>query len=490
MATLGTGILPALVILASHCLLRYTCASSLGAAEPVPSESRSLRRQLNSQSSSEAYVTLLYGEEYLLGVRVLGQSLRNSKTERDYVVLCTEDVSESNKLVLRSDGWIVKSVQSLANPYKGFPSFLVKVFTKLLIWTLTEYKKVIYIDSDAIVLRNIDHLFHCGNFCVAYRHSDLFNTGVLVLDPSQEVFNDMSNKLGVLGSYTGGDQGFLNVYFNEVKYTTMFNKNTSKPDEGYMRLPAGYNADVGIYYTVTEWRIPQEELMILHYTLGPVKPWKWWSYPLFELNWQWLSLRTMLPSSCSEACPSWNYMYMELLPLVIFGLFVISARVWSPYCYRVFEHRIVIQLCVFTNPINGWLASAYHINAVFGSWYLAFNMVPSTIWPVHGWVVHSMWFFFLLILFYFPYCHIAHVVGQRHGQQKLEHIFTIKQETFIWMFVSFTFYIIGICIVWAVSPFLACFKSIIVFVMLGLVFSNWVGGRLVSVWFGFKYMSC
>lgn len=32
--------------------------------------------------SSQAYVTLLYGESYFLGVRVLGQSLRESGTSR------------------------------------------------------------------------------------------------------------------------------------------------------------------------------------------------------------------------------------------------------------------------------------------------------------------------------------------------------------------------------------------------------------------------
>ena len=473
--------LAVLVLGALCCLLSHTCASPWGAATLEDSES--LSRQ--SPGSSEAYVTLLYGEEYVLGVRVLGQSLRNSNTERDYVVLCTEDVSESIKSVLRSDGWIVKSVQSLANPYKGFPSFLVKVFTKLLIWTLTEYKKVIYIDSDAIVLRNIDHLFRCGNFCVAYRHSDLFNTGVLVLDPSQEVFNDMSNKLGVLGSYTGGDQGFLNVYFNEVKYHTLFNRNTSKPDEGYMRLPAGYNADVGIYYTVSQWRIPQEELMILHYTLGPVKPWRWWSYPLFSLNWQWLRLRAMLPSHC-EICV-WNFVYW--LPMLILGILYISSRAWFPCYNTVIEQRIVKPLVAHIDPINGPLAlpSVFHIITTIGSWYLAFKVVPSTMWPVHAWIVHGIWFFFFLILFYFPYCHFAHVVGQHRGQQKkLEPIFTARQETLIWIFMLITYYIIGLYIIWGISHFSTSFKSFVIFIVLSLVLSRCIAGRLISIWFGFK----
>lgn len=467
------------------CLLSLNCVSPSEPTAPEHTDALSPRDQA-SQRSSEAYVTLLYGQEYALGVRVLGQSLRNTNTDRDYIVLCTEDVSESTKAVLRSDGWIVKSVQSLANPYEGFPSFLVKVFTKLLIWTLTEYKKVVYIDCDAIVLRNIDHLFRCGNFCVAYRHSDLFNTGVLVLDPSQEVFKDMTSKFGVLDSYTGGDQGFLNVYFNEVKYHTLFDRNRSKPDGGYMRLPAGYNADIGIYYTVSKWRIPQEELMILHYTLGPLKPWRWWSYPLFDLNWEWLRLRAMLPSHQNEVC-IWNFVYW--LPLLLLGTLYISSKVWFPYYNTIVEQRIALPLITYVDPINGVLAlpSVFHIVATLGSWYLAFSVVPSTIWPVHGWIVQGIWFFFFLFLSYFPYCHFVHVVGQLRGQQKrLERIFTAKQETLMWMLVLVTFYFVAIYVIWGIAPFSACFRAVIVSVVLGFVLSRCVSGRLVTVWFGFK----
>jgi hypothetical protein len=40
-------------------------------------------------TTKEAYVALLYGEEFLLGVRVLGQSLRDSGTKRCVQMLFT-----------------------------------------------------------------------------------------------------------------------------------------------------------------------------------------------------------------------------------------------------------------------------------------------------------------------------------------------------------------------------------------------------------------
>lgn len=45
------------------------------------------------QSTPEAYVTLLYGDEFLLGVRVLGKSIRDTGSTKDMVVLVSDGVS-------------------------------------------------------------------------------------------------------------------------------------------------------------------------------------------------------------------------------------------------------------------------------------------------------------------------------------------------------------------------------------------------------------
>lgn len=52
------------------------------------------------RSESEAYVTLLYGDEFLLGVRVLGKSIRNTGSKKDMVVLISDGVSDYSKNLL------------------------------------------------------------------------------------------------------------------------------------------------------------------------------------------------------------------------------------------------------------------------------------------------------------------------------------------------------------------------------------------------------
>lgn len=54
-----------------------------------------------SESTKEAYVTLLYGDEFLLGVRVLGKSIRDTGSNKDMVVLVSDGVSDYSKKLLK-----------------------------------------------------------------------------------------------------------------------------------------------------------------------------------------------------------------------------------------------------------------------------------------------------------------------------------------------------------------------------------------------------
>lgn len=51
--------------------------------------------------SGKAYVTLLYGDEFLLGVRVLGKSIENTGTTEDRIVLVSDGVSDYAKKLLQ-----------------------------------------------------------------------------------------------------------------------------------------------------------------------------------------------------------------------------------------------------------------------------------------------------------------------------------------------------------------------------------------------------
>lgn len=63
------------------------------------------------------------------------------------------------------------------------------------------------------MVKNIDDLFKCRKFCANLKHSERLNSGVMVVEPSETVFNDMVDKIKTTASYTGGRTDFLGVNF-------------------------------------------------------------------------------------------------------------------------------------------------------------------------------------------------------------------------------------------------------------------------------------
>ncbi|ESW15943.1 hypothetical protein PHAVU_007G116100 [Phaseolus vulgaris] len=260
-------------------------------------------QSLGSERSDVAYVTLLYGDEFLLGIRVLGKSIRDTGSNKDMVVLVSDGVSDYANNVLKADGWIIEKISLLANPNQVRPTRFWGVYTKLKIFNMTDYKKVVYLDADTIVVKNIEDLFKCGKFCANLKHSERLNSGVMVVQPSAAVFNDMMSKINTLPSYTGGDQGFLNSYYSGFPNAHIFEPNLTpemlenRPVPEMERLSTLYNADVGLYMLANKWMVDENELRVIHYTLGPLKPWDWWTSWLVKPVDAWQNVRQQLEES-------------------------------------------------------------------------------------------------------------------------------------------------------------------------------------------------
>jgi alpha-N-acetylglucosamine transferase len=217
-----------------------------------------------------AYVTMICGgDAYGPGVEALGNSLRATGSGESRVVMATSDVSPPMRQRFAAEGWIVRDVDPVANPSpessRLFPRF-EQTFTKLRAWELTEYDKVIFLDADTIVLRNLDRFFERPGFAAApdFFFADRFNSGVMVLDPSAQVFAEMMRKLGSATSYDGGDQGFLNDFYPDWYAMPVAN-----------RLPAGCNMHHFVFQFLHAHPTLRgsflEEVYVVHYTLQ--KPW-------------------------------------------------------------------------------------------------------------------------------------------------------------------------------------------------------------------------
>lgn len=268
-----------------------------------------------------AFVTLLYSDDFVLGVRTLGQSLRETQDKArlniEHLVLVTPRVGLETRQVLLDEGWKVKEVPEHKNPNNNYAERLHGVYTKLEIFRLTEYHRVVYLDADTTLLENVDELFLCGPFCAVMRHSELINTGVIVTEPSDALHTDLSKKVGEgMYSYTGGDQGFLNSYYQDYAACPYFEpmKQIGLGSDGSKcrRLPHRYNGDWpiamlnGQLEMVRTKNSMQEEFgefrrsRILHYTVGAFKPWDWYAAAIFPFTYHWTTAAARLPKTSKD----------------------------------------------------------------------------------------------------------------------------------------------------------------------------------------------
>jgi alpha-N-acetylglucosamine transferase len=217
-----------------------------------------------------AYVTMLCnGDGYLPGVETLGKSLVASVSTKAMVVLVTPDIGLSSRERLTTQGWEVRGVDPIASPAGDQLLFsrFANVFTKLRVWELQDYDRVVLLDADTLVLQNVDDLFLRSPFAAApdFFLPDRFNSGVMVIEPSHFTFERMMTSLSSAGSYDGGDQGFLNEFFPDWY---------AMPVEH--RLPVGYNMAHFIYQFLRGHpslrSVLERDVKIVHYMVQ--KPWQ------------------------------------------------------------------------------------------------------------------------------------------------------------------------------------------------------------------------
>ena len=227
-------------------------------------------------------MTLVTNADYALGAAVLIRSLRQTGTTADIVVMHTGGVDADQLAPLSQLGAILQPVSLLdtsdafiqrhlksrihsENPFtKGRkPDFHTPLdnFAKLRLWQMTDYERVVFIDADAIVIRNIDRLFDYPEFSAApnvYESLGDFhrlNSGVFVARPSQQTFAAMMRDLDAPEAHwPRTDQTFLQTYF---------------PD--WHGLPVTFNMLQYVWFNLPElwdWR----SVRVIHYQYE--KPWE------------------------------------------------------------------------------------------------------------------------------------------------------------------------------------------------------------------------
>lgn len=138
-----------------------------------------------------AYVTLLSTSNYLDAVLVLNKSLRRVHSKYPLLVALTENVNNPeiiSKLEQHHILWeVVQPLQyhsSVTEKYHEIAANVLNTASKLQIFTLKDWDRLVYIDADVLVLQNIDDLFNKPDGAMLkYPDDNMGFTGLFVFCP-------------------------------------------------------------------------------------------------------------------------------------------------------------------------------------------------------------------------------------------------------------------------------------------------------------------
>ncbi|KAF8203061.1 glycosyltransferase family 8 protein [Pholiota molesta] len=221
-----------------------------------------------------AFVSLVSSDAYLPGALAQVAALRDLHPsppvppELPFATVCLvtpESVDVATIRRLRHAFDHVIGVEILEQPNNaglkllGRPD-LTTVLTKLHVFRLTQYDKIVFLDADVLPIRPISHLFGLpSEFSAApdVGWPDIFNSGVLVLTPGEDKFDQLNQLIQSKPSWDGGDQGILNEWRGGDWNRLSFTYNTT-PTAAYTYAPA--------------YERYGSQIKAIHF-IGPNKPW-------------------------------------------------------------------------------------------------------------------------------------------------------------------------------------------------------------------------
>lgn len=226
----------------------------------------------------KTYLTVLSTNNYLLGVLTLYKSLKATGTSYPFAVLVSSEITDNVKNILLANG--IKVIESKEKKKISLPeeienknkknkfSHWNNTLDKLKIFDLVEFDKIVFLDSDMLVLKNIDELFEKPHMSATVAGKSYpgnnwtkLNSGVMVIEPVKNLTSKILEKLpeAIKSRELIGDQDLIQEYYN--------NWENSKE----LELDEKYN----IFITYVDYYVKKlnyNDIKIIHY-IGSDKPW-------------------------------------------------------------------------------------------------------------------------------------------------------------------------------------------------------------------------
>lgn len=249
---------------------------------------------------TRTYGVFLIGDSYLPGVIALKKSIDLVGSRFPLTAFCSECSSEA-KESMKKEGILVVEVDALVPPTlifeknqrDGRPRWN-STFSKLGVLRMDQFEKIVLLDADMMILRNVDTLFDCPHMSAVVAGKGIhkewvdLNSGLMVLTPSGSTYDkaiEIMQRMDkdALKSYIGfGDQDVFKLLYPDWKQNSI------------LHLDETYNVFQDCVGPYEKKGLPLSKIGVLHFELSP-KP---WNYSLRD----WLSVlkRTVASGSFAE----------------------------------------------------------------------------------------------------------------------------------------------------------------------------------------------
>ena len=230
----------------------------------------------------QTYLTVITSDDYAIGAVALWKSLYATSPRYPFVVVLTGRVSSSCERALRAAGLeTLRLDQHLERPNStGDSSHWKHTFSKLLMFELVQFEKLVYIDADMLVLRNLDHLFERPHMSAAIPDKLMpghegwvqLCSALMVIEPQRGLAKQIMEHVPAVERrmQSFSDQDLLHEHFPDW------------PTHPELELNQGYGVFIGsidryvkqLGYNLN-FATPDERTIAAVHFVGSRKPWAW-----------------------------------------------------------------------------------------------------------------------------------------------------------------------------------------------------------------------
>jgi alpha-N-acetylglucosamine transferase len=247
---------------------------------------------MNEQNKKYLYSTIISSNDYVYGVLALHQSYLDSRSPYPFLVIATDNLEKKNIDLLKDFGIDVIVKPMLFLPRKAMEYDLrldmpalfaiwTSAWSKMYFFSLSEYDKVVCLDADVIIRKNIDDLFEAPDGAGVQDYPDPSIPGNYYITPSDR-WHEFPGGLWVIKPATEKFDETIR-FFSEENPVMVMNDQTAFqhlypdwPQRKELHLLPRYNYVIWRDRILRPHELPEFDLekdaRCLHYIVH--KPWK------------------------------------------------------------------------------------------------------------------------------------------------------------------------------------------------------------------------